>query len=67
VALVGGLLLAAVSAAAARSGGQRKARRTDEALRSAIGSIAADRVVAPVQRELDQYGTYRAGVTAALG
>jgi GTP-binding protein EngB required for normal cell division len=64
--LVGGLLLAAVSALAARIGGRRKAQRADEALRATIDTIASDRVVAPVQRELDQYGTYRAGIAAAL-
>ncbi len=66
VALLAGPLLAAVSGVAARAGARRKAQRADEALRSAIGTTAAERVIAPVQRELDQYGTYRTGITDAL-
>ncbi|KAA1373602.1 GTPase [Aeromicrobium fastidiosum] len=65
-ALVGGIVLAAVSSVAARAGGRRKARRADEALRAAIDRVAAERVVAPIQRELDQYASYRAGIVDAL-
>ncbi|MFC5679429.1 GTPase [Aeromicrobium endophyticum] len=65
-ALLGGLVLAAVSGLAAGAGARRKARTTDEALRSTIATIAADRVVGPVERELGRYETYRSGIAAAL-
>jgi GTP-binding protein EngB required for normal cell division len=65
VALLGGLVLAAASSVAARTGARRKAARTDEALRGTIATIAADRVVGPVERELQRYETYRTGITAA--
>jgi GTP-binding protein EngB required for normal cell division len=65
-ALLGGVVLAAVSAVAARAGGQRTAHRAEEALSAAIGTIAAERVVQPIERELDRYETYRSGIAAAL-
>jgi GTP-binding protein EngB required for normal cell division len=66
-ALVGGILLAGLSRLAARSSGRRKARRADAALRAAIAEVAATRVVAPIEAELDSYRTYRSGILAALG
>jgi GTP-binding protein EngB required for normal cell division len=66
-ALVGGLALAGVSGLAVRAGARRKAERTDEALRGAISSIATDRVIGPIERELERYETYRSGIAAALG
>ncbi len=66
VAVLIGPLLALVSGAAARAGARRKAQRADEALRSAIGATASERVVAPVEGELDRYATYRAGIADAL-
>ena len=66
-AVIGGLLLAGLSRLAAGLTGRRKAERADAALRAAIATVAADRVVAPIDRELDTYRTYRAGILAALG
>lgn len=65
-ALLGGIVLAAVSRAAARASGRRKAERADRALREAIAAVAAERVVAPIEAELDSYRTYRTGILAAL-
>ena len=65
-ALIGGIALAAVSRFAARSSGRRKAERADEALRAAIASVAAERVIGPIEAELDSYRTYRTGILAAL-
>jgi GTP-binding protein EngB required for normal cell division len=64
-ALVGGLLLAALSRVAAARSGRGKAARADAALRAAIASVAAERVVGPVEAELTAYRTYRSGVLAA--
>jgi GTP-binding protein EngB required for normal cell division len=66
-ALVGGIVLAAVSSVAARIGGRRKAANADEQLRAAIAAVAAERVVAPIDAELDAYRRYRSGILAALG
>ncbi len=65
-AVVGGIVLAGLSRLAALVGGRRKAARADEALRAAIDGVAARRVVAPIEAELDAYGTYRSGILAAL-
>jgi GTP-binding protein EngB required for normal cell division len=66
-AIVAGLALAALSRTAARIGGQRKAMRADAALRAAIAEVAASRVIAPIEAELDSYRSYRSGILAALG
>ena len=66
-AVVGGIVLDVLSRLAARIDGRRKARRADAALRAAIAEVAAGRVVAPIEAELDSYRTYRAGILAALG
>ncbi|NRQ51148.1 GTPase [Aeromicrobium stalagmiti] len=66
-ALVGGIVLAGLSRIASRIGGRRKAARADRELRSAIDRVAADKVIAPVQVELDSYGAYRSGILTALG
>ena len=65
--LVAGLVLAALSSLASRIGGLRKARRADHQLRDAIERVAAERVIAPIQAELDSYAAYRSGILAALG
>jgi len=65
--LVGGIFLAGLSRIAARIGGRRKAQRADAALRAAIADVAATRVVAPIEAELDSYRAYRSGILAALG
>lgn len=66
-AIVVGIVLAIVSRAVAGMGGRRKADRADRALRQAIASVAAERVIGPIEHELDSYRTYRAGILAALG
>ena len=65
-ALVLGIVLDIVSRVASGLGGSRKAHRADQQLRAAIGSVAEQRVIAPVQAELDAYTTYRTGILAAL-
>ncbi|KAA1400071.1 GTPase [Aeromicrobium ginsengisoli] len=65
--LVAGLVLAALSSLASRIGGRRKARRADDQLRDAIDRVTAERVIAPIQAELDSYAAYRSGILAALG
>lgn len=65
--LVAGLMLAVGSRIAARRGGRRQARRVDQALRSAITRVTAERVVGPIEAELAAYGRYRSGITAARG
>jgi hypothetical protein len=64
--LAGGLLLAGVSSLASRIGGSRKAKRADRQLREAIDRVTAERVIAPIQTELDAYTAYRSGILAAL-
>ena len=64
--LIGGLLLHVGSRLASRIGGGRKAGRADRQLREAIGTVTTERVIAPIQAELDAYTTYRAGILAAL-
>lgn len=64
--LVGGLVLAGVSSLASRIGGSRKARRADRQLREAIDRVTAERVIAPIQTELDAYAAYRRGILDAL-
>lgn len=66
-ALVAGAVLATVSGLAARSGGRRRAERADEALRGAIDTVARERIIAPIERELAVYETYRSGIATALG
>lgn len=66
-ALIAGIVLAAVSRLAARASGRRKAERADEALRGAIAKVEAERVIGPIEAELDAYRTYRTGILAALG
>jgi hypothetical protein len=64
--LVGGLVLAALSSLASRIGGARKAKRADRQLREAIDRVIAERIISPIQAELDAYAAYRAGILAAL-
>jgi hypothetical protein len=64
--LVGGLLLAAISSLASQIGGRRKAKRADRQLREAIDRVIAERIISPIQAELDAYGAYRSGILDAL-
>lgn len=65
-ALVLGIALSVLSRIAARVGGQRKARRADRELRAAIEKVTNERVIAPIQTEIDSYRSYRDGILAAL-
>lgn len=64
--LIAGLVLHVGSRLASRIGGRRKAGRADRQLREAIDTVTAERVIAPIQAELDAYTAYRAGILAAL-
>ena len=66
-AAVFGIVLGLVSRLFARLSGRRKAKRADRLLRAAIDTVVEQRVIAPVQAELDSYGVYRRGIIAAIG
>jgi GTP-binding protein EngB required for normal cell division len=66
-ALVAGIVLHVGSRLASRIGGRRKAKQADRRLREAIDAVTSERVIAPIQAELDSYGAYRSGILAALG
>jgi GTP-binding protein EngB required for normal cell division len=65
-ALVAGIVLAVLSRVAASIIGDRRAKRADRELREAIDTVTTERVIAPIQAELDAYAAYRAGILAAL-
>ncbi|AWB91647.1 GTPase [Aeromicrobium chenweiae] len=65
-ALIGGIVLAALSRVVAGIGGRRRAQRADAELRAAIDRVATEKVIAPIQVELDAYATYRSGILTAL-
>lgn len=64
--LLAGLAISVLSRIAARITGRRKARHADRELRDAIDGVTAERVIAPIQVELDSYASYRAGILTAL-
>ncbi|MGP3959272.1 YfjP family GTPase [Nonomuraea sp. 3N208] len=53
-----GVLIAVLSRLAAWAGGRRRARRTARALRAAIGEVAKEHVLDPVEAELDRYARF---------
>jgi GTP-binding protein EngB required for normal cell division len=61
-----GIVLALASRVAAGVSGSRKAARADRELRDAIDTVATQKVIAPIQAELDSYRTYRTGILTAL-
>ena len=63
--LVLGLLLAVVSAWAARVGARRRGRVMDRRLREAIGEVADAKILAPVQRVLDRHAATREALRRA--
>ncbi|MRJ78169.1 ABC transporter [Aeromicrobium sp. SMF47] len=65
-AFFGGIVLAVLSRIAAGVGGRRRAQRAERELRAAIDQVATEKVIAPIQSELDAYGTYRSGILTAL-
>ncbi|MFI6738749.1 YfjP family GTPase [Nonomuraea sp. NPDC050451] len=69
VLLVGGalagVLIALLSRLAAWAGGRRRARRTARALRTAVGRVGDELVLAPVRAELDRYARFTEALTRA--
>jgi GTP-binding protein EngB required for normal cell division len=63
--LVLGLLLAVVSAWAARVGARRRGRVMDRRLREAIGEVADAKILAPVHRVLDRHAATREALRRA--
>ncbi|MFI7634919.1 YfjP family GTPase [Nonomuraea sp. NPDC049400] len=61
-----GVLIALLSRLAAWAGGRRRARRTARALRTAIGQVSDELVLAPVRAELDRYARFMAAINRAL-
>jgi len=65
-ALALGIVLDLLSRLVARIGGRSKARRVNKQLRAAIDQVSQQRVIAPIQAELDAYTAYRKGILAAI-
>ncbi|MGI9086012.1 MAG: GTPase family protein [Aeromicrobium sp.] len=65
--LVAGIGLAVLSRAAARFTGKMRARTAERALTDAIEAVADERVIKPVQNELDAYARYRTNILRARG
>ena len=65
--VAGGLLLAALARAVNRVGARRRARSAERTLRLQVEAVAADFVIAPVERELDAYERVRAALEVAAG
>ena len=65
VGVLGGLLVAFVGRLIARVGGRRRARRVQAQLRSRIGAVASDAVLAPMQAAVEDYVTVRSQLRRA--
>ncbi|WP_375002634.1 GTPase [Aeromicrobium sp. CTD01-1L150] len=63
--LVVGVGLAVLSRLLARVAARSKARRIEERLSESIAQVAHERVLAPVESELERYARYRAGIVRA--
>ncbi|MBB5775221.1 YfjP family GTPase [Nonomuraea jabiensis] len=63
--VLAGVLIALLSRLAAWAGGRRRARRTARALRTAVGQVGDDLVLAPVRAELDRYARFTEALTRA--
>lgn len=64
--VLGGLLVAALSRAAAAFSARRRAARAGSRLRAAIAKVVESFVIEPMQRELDAYVECRDGLVVAL-
>jgi hypothetical protein len=64
--VLAGLLVAAISRAAASASARRRATRAGSRLRGGIERVCDEYVVAPLQRELDAYVQCRDGLASAL-
>ncbi|MEV1171990.1 YfjP family GTPase [Nonomuraea sp. NPDC049784] len=60
-----GVLIALLSRLAAWAGGRRRARRTARALRTAIGQVGDELVLASVRAELDRYARFTEALNLA--
>ncbi|WP_068266645.1 GTPase [Janibacter limosus] len=65
--LLGGLLLAAISRWLGRIGARKRGSVVDKRLRRAIGEVADERVIEPVEQVLADHARARAGIQRALG
>lgn len=65
--LLGGLVLAALARWMARIGARRRAAAVERRLRRAIGQVADERVIEPVQEVLAHHERARSGLDRALG
>ncbi|GAA4424261.1 50S ribosome-binding GTPase [Georgenia halophila] len=65
--LIIGLVLALVGGLLARAGARRRARRVDRRLRAEVDETVRAQVVAPLERQLDEFATFRRIVTALAG
>ncbi|MGQ2910559.1 GTPase [Aeromicrobium sp.] len=69
--LVGGLavgvVLAVLARVTVRASARRRAQRAEAVLRRTVDEVAQDKVLAPLQAELDRYERYRSGIVRALG
>ena len=65
--LLAGLLLAAVARWLAGIGARKRGKMVDKRLRLAIGAVADERVVEPVEQVLTDHAGARAGIRRALG
>ena len=65
--IVGGLLLAALARTVNRFGARRRARAAERTLLRQVDAVAAESVLAPIERELDAYEQLRAALARAGG
>lgn len=69
--LVGGLavgvVLAVLARVTVRASARRRAQRAEAVLRRTVDEVAQEKVLAPLQAELDRYERYRSGIVRALG
>ena len=65
--VLAGLLVAGLARIGVEVGARRRTRRARQALRSAIGKVSRELVVAPVQAELERYGQARDALARAHG
>lgn len=69
--LVGGLavgvVLAVLARVTVRASARRRAQRAEAVLRRTVDEVAQQKVLAPLQSELDRYERYRNGIVRALG
>ncbi|KQO39874.1 GTPase [Aeromicrobium sp. Leaf245] len=65
--LAGGVVLAVLARVTVRASARRRAQRAEAVLRRTVDEVAQDKVLAPLQAELDRYERYRSGIVRALG